>query len=178
MPFEGSRFDASKYDQFMKQQVPRCTTSNAMVQAAYDEYFGSMTDGCIILAHSQGGLFSLAAAMTCPRNIKGIVLLESSSTLDPQEADVSALEGIPMLFVYGDFLEDRHKIDGYIWPGQYAYEGSMRHLYEHMKAVGSDTEWIYLPERGIYGNTHALMMEDNSYQIAGIICDWLKEHVR
>lgn len=178
VPFEGSRFDASKYDQFMKQQVPRCTTSNAMVQAAYDEYFGSMTDGCIILAHSQGGLFSLAAAMTCPRNIKGIVLLESSSTLDPQEADVSALEGIPMLFVYGDFLEDRHKIDGYIWPGQYAYEGSMRHLYEHMKAVGSDTEWIYLPERGIYGNTHALMMEDNSYQIADIICDWLKEHVR
>lgn len=54
----------------------------------------------------------------------------------------------------------------------------MRHLYEHLKASGCDTEWMYLPDRGIYGNTHALMMESNSRQIADLICDWLKEHVK
>ena len=41
----------------MKQHVPRWTTSNAMVQAAYDTYFASMKEGMIVLAHSQGGAF-------------------------------------------------------------------------------------------------------------------------
>lgn len=178
VPFEGSRFDASKYDQFMKQMVPRWTTSNAMVQAAYDEYFGHLTDGCIILAHSQGSLFALESALKFPQNVKGIVLVEGSSTLDPAERDVSALEGIPFLFVYGDFLDDAHKIDGYVWPGQFAYEGSMRHLHEHMVEVGGDSTWMELPELGIRGNTHAMMLEDNSRQIADLICDWIKQHVR
>ena len=34
-----------------------------------------------------------------------------------------------------------------------------------------------LPEMGIRGNTHALMMEDNSDQIADLICGWMKEHI-
>lgn len=178
VPFEGSRFDASRYDQFMKQQVPRWTTSNAMVQAAYDEYFGSLTDGCIILAHSQGSLFALESALRYPQNVRGIVLVEPSSTLDPTERDVSSLEGIPFLFVYGDFLDDAHKIDGYVWPGQFAYEGSMRRLHEHLSGVGGDSTWLELPRLGIRGNTHAMMLEDNSRQIADLICDWIKGHVR
>lgn len=178
VPFEGSRFDASKYDQFMKQQVPRWTTSNAMVQAAYDEYFGSLTDGCIILAHSQGSLFALESALKFPQNVRGVVLVEPSSTLDPQQCDVSALEGVPFLFVYGDFLDDAHKIDGYVWPGQFAYEGNMRRLHEHLCEVGGDSTWMELPELGIHGNTHAMMLEDNSRQIADLICDWIKQHVK
>lgn len=27
---------------------------------------------------------------------------------------------------------------------------------------------------GIRGNTHAMMIEDNSRQIADMVCDWLK----
>lgn len=177
VPFEGSRFDAGRYDQFMKQQVPRWTTSNAMVQAAYDEYFGSLDGGCIILAHSQGSLFALESALRCPENIRGIVLVEPSSTLDPDECDVSALEDVPFLFVYGDFLDDAHKIDGYVWPGQFAYEGNMRRLHEHISGAGGDSTWMELPQLGICGNTHAMMLEDNSRQIADLICDWIKAHV-
>lgn len=103
--YEGSRFDESKYDQFMKQQIPRWTTSNAMVQKAYDTYFGSLTDGYILLAHSQGSFFSLNSALTCPENVKGIILVESSSTLDVEQVDVSCWKDIPFLFVYGDFLQ-------------------------------------------------------------------------
>ncbi|MBM6998552.1 alpha/beta fold hydrolase [bacterium] len=178
VPFAGSRFDASKFDQFMKQQVPRWTTSNAMVQAAYDEYFGSMTDGFVICAHSQGGLFALAAALRHPENVRGVVLVESSSTLDPAQTDVSALEGVPFLFVYGDFLSDEYRPDGYTWPGQAAYEGSMRHLHAHLRARGCDSTWLELPRIGIRGNTHAMMLEDNSRQIADLVCGWMREHVR
>ena len=37
--------------------------------------------------------------------------------------------------------------------------------------------WMELPELGIHGNTHALMMEDNSDEIADLICEWIKGHI-
>lgn len=151
---------------------------NAMVQAAYDKYFGSLTDVCIILAHSQGSLFALESALKFPQNVRGVVLVEPSSTLDPEQRDVSALEGVPFLFVYGDFLDDVHKIDGYVWPGRFAYEGNMRRLHKHLCEVGGHSTWMELPELGIHGNTHAMMLEDNSRQIADLICNWIKQHVK
>lgn len=175
--YDGSRFDAGKYDQFMKQQVPRWTTSNAMVQNAYNEYFKSMTDGCILLAHSQGGLFTLNAALENYQNVKGIILVESSSNLDVNTVDVSCLKDIPFLFVWGDFLEPEHEVDGFRWAGYDAYHNTMRNLHQRILDLGGDSTWIHLPERGIYGNTHALMIEDNSRQIADIVCDWIKQHI-
>ena len=44
--------------------------------------------------------------------------------------------------------------------------------------LGGDSTWIHLPEIGIRGNTHAMMQEDNSRQIADLVCDWLKSHVK
>lgn len=175
--FEGSRFDASKYDTFMKQQVPRWTTSNDMVLKAYEEYFSSMTDGFIILAHSQGGFFSLNTALKTYQNIKGIILVESSSTLDVNVTDVSCFKDIPFLFVFGDFLGEEYCPDGYQWAGNFAYHGTMRNLHNKILEMGGDSTWIHLPELGIRGNTHAMMLEDNSRQIADLICDWIEEHV-
>ena len=119
VPYEGSRFDYSRYDQFMKQHVPRWTTSNDMVQAAYDEYFASMKEGMIVLAHSQGGLFSLKAALRHAENIRGVIMLESSSDLDVNQVDVTPFRDIPFLFLYGDFLGKEYCIDGYKWPGAF-----------------------------------------------------------
>lgn len=177
--FEGSRFNADQYDAFMKQQVPRWTTSNAMVQAAYDEYFGSMTDGCILLAHSQGGFFSLNSVLAREnyKNIKGIILVESSSTLDVNVTDVSCLKDIPFLFVFGDFLDEKQHVDGFEWTGNFAFNRTMRNLHNRILELGGDSTWLYLPEHGVYGNTHAMMIEDNSMQIADMICDWMKEHI-
>ena len=178
VPFDDSRFDYTKYDQFIKQQVPRWTTSNVMVQAAYDEYFQSMTDGFIVLAHSQGSLFALEAALKSSENVKGIILIEPSSNLDVEKVDVSCLKDVPMLFLYGDFLMDEYYVEGYRWVGMDAYEYTMRALHQTIQDMGGDSTWIELPNLGIRGNTHALMIEDNSQQIADIIFDWMRKHIR
>lgn len=52
----------------------------------------------------------------------------------------------------------------------------MRKLHERILELGGDSTWMHLPEMGIRGNTHA-MMEDNSRQIADLICDWLVKKV-
>lgn len=177
VPYPGSRFDASKYDDFVKQQVPRWTTSIPIAQKAYDQYVGSMTDGCILLAHSQGGLFTLNAALKNYQNVKAVVLIESSSTLDVEKTDISMFKDIPFLFVWGDFLGEEYCSNQYRWVGDSAYSGTMAKLHKRLVELGGDSTWLHLPEMGICGNTHAMMMEDNSQQIADIVCDWIKSHV-
>jgi hypothetical protein len=44
-------------------------------------------------------------------------------------------------------------------------------------AAGGDATLIRLPEIGITGNSHMMMLERNNLQIARLIIDWLKEHV-
>lgn len=175
--YEGTRFDADKYDAFIKSQVPRWTTSIPMAQKAYDQYVGSMTDGCIMLAHSQGGLFTVNAVLEHPENVKAVVLIESSSTIDVDKTDVSAFKDIPFLFVWGDYLGEEYCTPDYRWIGDFAYQGTMRKLHERILELGGDSTWMHLPEMGIRGNTHAMMQENNSRQIADLVCDWLVKKV-
>ncbi|MEI3103384.1 MAG: alpha/beta fold hydrolase [Oscillospiraceae bacterium] len=130
--YAGSRFDAAGYDTFIKSQVPRWTTSIPMAQKAYDQYVGDMKDGCIMLAHSQGGLFTVNAALAHPENVKAVVLIESSSTIDVEKTDVSAFKDIPFLFVWGDFLGEEYCTPEYRWIGDFAYQGTMRKLHERI----------------------------------------------
>ena len=56
-------------------------------------------------------------------------------------------------------------------------QGTMRKLHERILELGGDSTWMHLPEMGIRGNTHAMMQEDNSRQIADLVCDWLVKKV-
>jgi len=47
-----------------------------------------------------------------------------------------------------------------------------------LNANGAAAEFCFLGDRGIVGNGHMLMMEDNSDEIAGIIMDWLEAATR
>ena len=174
--YEGARFDPSKYDYLAKQFIPRWVTSTAWAEEAYDLYVEQMTEGCILMAHSQGGLFAIRAALKHPENVRAIILVESSSTIDVDTEDVSSLKGIPFLHVWGDFLGGEYANERFTWVGDYAYEGTMRKLHSKILELGGDSTWIHLPEIGIRGNSHAMMNEDNSNEIADLILDWLDRH--
>ncbi len=44
-------------------------------------------------------------------------------------------------------------------------------------AAGGKAEILVLPEIGIKGNTHMLMQDNNSLDIADILLDWIGKHV-
>lgn len=44
------------------------------------------------------------------------------------------------------------------------------------RTSGSATRISERIQKGLCGNTHALMQETNSRQIADLVCDWLKSH--
>ena len=45
------------------------------------------------------------------------------------------------------------------------------------RAAGGVAENIYLPNRGIRGNSHMLMMDLNNQQLADVVLAWLADNV-
>jgi pimeloyl-ACP methyl ester carboxylesterase len=46
-----------------------------------------------------------------------------------------------------------------------------------LQQAGVDNDFVRLPDIGIHGNSHYLMLEKNSMQIAGVVNDWLRRKV-
>ena len=66
----GQLFPIEAFDQFMKQGVPRWSTTDAQIQAAYNQLVQNVCP-CVIVVHSQGGNFGFNAALTAPDKGEG-----------------------------------------------------------------------------------------------------------
>ena len=161
---EGTQFPIQAFDQFIKQGVPRWSSNDAATQAAYDAYVQKVCP-CVIIVHSQGGNFALQAALNNPGRVKAIVAVESSGSPDPDKTDWSALKATPVLFVWGDNLAGPP-----FWQGIAA---RMERVRQKLLAQGGVADRLELPQAGIRGNSHMMMMDRNSDQIAQLIQDWL-----
>jgi hypothetical protein len=140
----GLRFPVEHFDAFLCQCVPRWDSNDVLTQHAYDSLINRMETGAILLTHSQGSNFGLTAAANRPDRVRAVVCLDPS----------------------GDFL-DQHTFWVHSRPAVERWRDSLR-------AEGCDVTWIELPSLGIHGNSHALMADDNSDAVAGIVLDWLR----
>jgi pimeloyl-ACP methyl ester carboxylesterase len=118
---------------------------------------------CVLLFHSQAGGFGFTVAQARPGKIKAIVAVEPAVAGD--KAQAGNLKGIPILVVYGDYIPLDSR-----WP-------KMRQIgldyAEAVRAAGGNVDVVNLPEVGIKGNSHMLMMDKNNAQIADLIHNWL-----
>ena len=79
----------------------------------------------------------------------------------PPPSDQDEGYAVPTLIVLGD------RIDGDArWP-------AMRARIEQFARRHASVEILALPERGIRGNSHLLMMDRNQLDIADLVHDWL-----
>lgn len=162
--FEGQQFPTDMLDQFMRQGVPRWLTNDAATQKAYDELVQKVCP-CIIVVHSQGGNFGFNAALKAPDKVKALIAVEPSGAPDPAKADAAAMKGIPHLIVWGDFI-DKHPL----WPKIAANPIKWA---DAIKQAGGTADTFDLPKMGVKGNTHMLMMDKNSDDVAKLIADWM-----
>ncbi len=160
----GQRFPVAAFDQFAKQIVPRWATNDAATHAAYAALVQKVCP-CVIMVHSQGGNFGFNAALRAPDKVKALIVVEPSGAPDPAKVDVKMVKDVPHLFVWGDYL-DKYELWVKLLPASTRYRDAL-------KAAGVTVDWLDLPKMGIAGNTHMLMMDENSDQIAGLIQDWM-----
>jgi len=161
-PLPGNQFPLEGYDNFTKQVVPRWTSTDAPIIAAYTALVDKVCP-CIVLAHSQGGPFAYLVAQARPDKVKALVLVEPAGVGDA--ANVSALKNIPSVSIYGDYVDTDAR-----WP---TIRANNMKFQDAIRAAGGSAELINLPAMGIKGNSHMMMMDKNSGDIAAVIQKWL-----
>lgn len=158
----GSQYPAEAYENFMKQTVPRWLSTDDAIMRGYLALVDKVCP-CVMLLHSQGGNFGFKVAEQRPDKIKGIVAVESANA--GTIANAPKLKDIPVLQIFGDYV-DQHPRWAFFKKNDMAYADAI-------KAAGGSVDWINLPDIGIKGNSHMLMHEKNSDQIAAVIQKWL-----
>ncbi len=158
----GSQFPAEGYDNFTKQGVPRWTTTDDAIIRAYLELVDKVCP-CVVLIHSQSGSFGQKVAQARPDKVKALVLVEPAAPGDAKLA--GNLKNTPILAVYGDYIDEDPR-----WPTIRANE--LKFL-EQVRVAGGKYDVVNLPQIGIKGNSHMIMMDRNSDQVADVIQAWL-----
>ncbi|HYY60977.1 MAG TPA: esterase, partial [Burkholderiales bacterium] len=91
----GSEFPVASYDNFMRQVVPRWTTTDDATIAAYTALVDRVCP-CVLLFHSQAGQFGFRVAQARPDKVKALIAVEPAGQGDPRQVD--RLKAIPTLF--------------------------------------------------------------------------------
>ena len=160
----GNQFPIEAYDAFMKQIVPRWLSTDEAIIAAYVALIDKVCP-CVILAHSQGGHFAFRAAEQRPDKVKAMVSVEPAT---PGGGNPKALKEMPLLLVYGDYIDQD--------PRWVAYRKAALAYADAMRAAGGKTDVVSLPEQGINGNSHMMMMDKNNRAVLDVIAKWLVDN--
>jgi pimeloyl-ACP methyl ester carboxylesterase len=178
-PYADSQFPVAAVSELSKQGVPDVSfgglpTPNPTFKALAD--LATQVNGAVLMGHSQGGPFPLAAALLNPGMAKGLVLVEPGRCpADYTDDQIRTLATIPILGVFGDHRDTPTGIG--IRPSwQLSFE-SCQKLFERVNAAGGKAEMLDPAARGIKGNSHMIMQDRNHLQIADLILKWIDERV-
>ncbi len=160
-----SQFPVEGYDQLTKQFVPRWTTTDDATLAAYIALIDKVCP-CVIVFHSQAGLFGFKAAAARPDKVRALIAVEPAGV--GNDKDAAALKAIPTMMLYGDFIETDSR-----WP---TIRANGVGFAEKIRAGGGSVDVVDLPKIGITGNDHFSMMDRNNMQIADLLQKWLADH--
>lgn len=163
--YPGLRFPVQAFEAFLAASVPRWGCNDALTQAAYDALINRLDPGAIVLAHSQGCNFALTSALNAPERVRAVICLDPSGAPDPALLGAARVRQVPHLFVWGDNWRDND-----FWRGSRPASERWR---DALIEAECDVTWIDLPERGIAGNSHVLMGDTNSDEIAALVLDWM-----
>lgn len=160
--FDEQRFPVEHLDAFIRMTVPRWLSNN---DTAVDSLCAALNriGPCLLMAHSQGGEVAFRAATRFPDLVRGIVAIEPSGFCRTEE--IAVLGASACLFVYGDYLDAT--------PTWKMLTCNGLEFRNSLVRAGIEAEWWELPRLGISGNSHMLMMDDNSSDIAREVANWL-----
>jgi len=178
-PFADSQFPLTALDELSKQGVPDVSfggvpTPNPTLKALSD--LASQLNGAVLMGHSQSGSFPLDAALLAPAVAKGLVLVEPGRCppgYTPEQ--IAALAKVPLLVVFGDHRDNPTGLP--TLPTWQARFEACEALIGRLKTAGGQAQMLNPVERGIRGNSHMIMQDKNSLQIADLILVWIEERV-
>lgn len=162
--YPDAQFPIESYEQFMKQGIPRWVTTDKEIVAAYIQLVDKVCP-CVVMVHSQSGTFGYQVLEARPDKVKALVAVEP--TLGGDKAKIASIKGTPIMMMYGDNTKN-HPRWSKIRQGGVDYAAAF-------KAGGGNIDIVDLPDVGLKGNSHMVMMDRNSDKVADLIHAWLKK---
>jgi pimeloyl-ACP methyl ester carboxylesterase len=162
VPYPGSRFPVEAFDQYSAQLVPAWrnpieTNRNVAAFVALFDRVGP----AILVTWSQSGTFGWMTAIQRPDLVKAIVGLEPGLPDLSTPGNLQVLATIPILWVIADHNQ--------------AGVDSAKAAAATLRAAGGKADVLALPEVGIFGNAHVMVIEKNNLEIADLIIERLQE---
>ncbi|HEU4618186.1 MAG TPA: hypothetical protein VFV10_09095 [Gammaproteobacteria bacterium] len=176
-PFADTQFPIEAVGELYKQMIPDLNSTlpqNPNPTWTQMAALAVQLKGAVLMGHSESGFFPEQAALIDPSGVRGIVSIEMPCATNLTAAQIATLAKIPTLVMFGDHLADVPSGGPVSW--QNAFETCNTFL-DQLRKAGGDATMIHLPELGIRGNSHMLMQDRNSDQLADLVIDWIDKHV-
>lgn len=186
---EGVQFpkDSLSLDKFFRMMTPNTgSVDEATIVNSMSAVFDKSGKG-ILFTHSAGGAPGWKTAIK-NSNVKAIVAYEPGGFVFPEGQvpegnrggrgipleDFKKLTQIPIVVYFGDFIPaaETNAASLNFWRNVLA---TARQWAKVVNANGGDATIVHLPEIGIKGNTHFIMSDLNSKEVADVLAKWLKE---
>jgi hypothetical protein len=168
--FDGMRYPLGAQAEFWKQMVPDWSNSvptpNPTVPALSE--LAQRLRGTVLVSHSQSGIYPFQTVALSTKGVVGIIAIEPGACPDAA-GDLAPYKGLPILVVWGDYVD--------LSPRWAPRLKGCRAFVTAVNGVGGEAELMVLPEKGIHGNSHMLMQDNNSLQIAGMLDSWIQQVV-
>jgi pimeloyl-ACP methyl ester carboxylesterase len=163
-PYPNTQFPIEAADKYFPQTVSTYRDEQETLKsvAAFSALIDKVPEPVILQTWSSSGLLGYLTAAERPDRVKAILAIETSVTAFdaiPLPAR-QKLTAIPILIVIGDHAQDR--VD------------ASRKFQKEMASIGGRVTVDVLPEAGIYGNGHTMMLEKNNKQIMHRMIAWLE----
>ena len=173
-PFPGLQFPLEALDQYLMQLVPNAETTLVGVGDNTVNALAALLDKigpAIVIVHSQSGVIGLDLVKKRPQLVKALVTVEGGCD-NFAAADVpSAYSRVPVLSVWGDnSVGAKGTVNGD------ARRNACAAAIDAIKAGGGRAAFLLLPDMGIKGNSHMMMMDRNNLQVADVVMKWLEEN--
>ena len=152
-PFKGQRFPVAHFETFAQCFVPRWLGTTALHVDALCAVL-EHTGPAIVVCHSQGGEITFDAHARVGHLMQHIVALEPSGYPD----DAAGLQSTALTICAGDYLDQDVQ-----WQTRQA-------AWRKLGSIGPNTRYLASSDVG-RGNSHMLMMDDNSANIFGMVFD-------
>ncbi|MET0369192.1 MAG: esterase [Methylobacterium sp.] len=169
--FPGMQFPLEAQGEFWKQMVPDWSAAlpvpNPTVTALSD--LSKRLKNAVLISHSQSGIYPFQTAALDRTGVRALVALEPAACPDPAKDDLAPYKDLPILVLFGDYVDQSSR-----WAPRLKL---CRAFVAAANAAGGKAELILLPEIGIHGNSHMLMQDKNSFEIADWLAGWLDKRV-
>jgi pimeloyl-ACP methyl ester carboxylesterase len=163
-PYPNTQFPIEAADKYFPQTVSTYRDPQETLKsvAAFSALIDKVPEPVILQTWSSSGLLGYLTAAERPDRVKAILAIETSVTAFDEipPAGRQKLAAIPILIVIGDHAQDR--VD------------ASRKFQKEMASIGGRVTVDVLPEAGIYGNGHTMMLEKNNKQIMHRMIAWLE----